>query len=144
MTDEQYKTHRWLNKAYMMRKQELATKEEARDKAFSDLAKGSKSYDEIDVQQTKKNSQEERQHLYDDLEAEIVRLKEEIAKEKRLRIKIINHLKSDMQRVVMIERYINQKSFFQIGKLLNYSERHVQRIRLQALDNIKEFIPEEE
>lgn len=144
MTDEQYKTHRWLNKAYMMRKQELATKEEARDKAFSDLAKGSKSYDEIDVQQTKKNSQEERQHLYDDLEAEIKRLKEEIAMEKRLRIKIINHLESDIQRVVMIERYINQKSFFQIGKLLNYSERQIQRIRLQALDNIKEFIPEEE
>lgn len=144
MTDEQYKTHRWLNKAYMMRKQELATKEEARDKAFSDLAKGSKSYDEIDVQQTKKNSQEERQHLYDDLEAEVERLKEEIAMEKRLRIKIINHLESDMQRAVMIERYINQKSFFQIGRLFNYSERQIQRIRLQALDNIKEFIPEEE
>lgn len=144
MTDEQYKTHRWLNKAYMMRKQELAAKEEARDKAFSDLAKGSKSYDEIDVQQTKKNSQEERQHLYDDLEAEIERLKEEIAMEQRLRIKIINHLESDMQRAIMIERYINQKSFFQIGNLFNYSARQIQRIRLQALDNIKEFIPEEE
>lgn len=144
MTDEQFMTHQWLNRPYTMTRRELAAKEEARDKAFSNLSKGSKSYDEIDVQRSKKNGQEERQHLFDDLETEVERLKEKIAKTRASRLQIIDKLESETERTILVERYINEKSFAKIGNMMNYSERQVQRKRLQALDNIKKFIPEEQ
>lgn len=143
MTDEQFLTHQWLNKPYTMTRRELAAKEETRNKAFSNLSKGSKSYDEIEVQRSKKNDQEERQHLFDDLETEVEKLKEEIARTRLERLRVINKLQSSTERVILVERYINEKSFAKIGVMMNYSERQVQRKRLQALDNIKNFIPEE-
>ena len=143
MTEDQFLAHLWLNKPYTMKRRELAAKEEARDKALSKLSKGSKSYDEIDVQRCKKNGQEERQHLFDDLETEVEKLKEEIARARAERLQVINQLKSSTERTILIERYINEKSFVKIGLMMNYSERHVQRLRLQALDNIKKFISED-
>lgn len=140
MNDKQWQTHKWLNKAYTIIKGELAAKLEAKEKAFAALSCGSKGFDSIDVQQTKKNSQEERQHLYEDLVRECDELKEAIALTKRDRIEKINLLESSIQRAILIDRYINQRSFDFIAKKHGYSVRQAQRIRLQGLDELNQYI----
>ncbi len=51
--------------------------------------------------------------------------------------KAINSLKNEVQKEILTQKYICGKTNEEIGLILNYSTRHIERLHRTAIENIK-------
>lgn len=144
MTDNQYHAKTWLNKIYIMTQTELATKEEMQAKALAAITNGATDYGKERVQSDSSNSQEQRQITYSMITIEVEKTKEKIAQLIRPRLDVINKIDDSTLRVILLERYINQKRWNEIEDKLSYSHAGMMKLHLRALDEISPLIPKGE
>lgn len=144
MTDNQYHAKTWLNKIYIMTQTELATKEEIQAKALAAITNGATDYGKERVQSDLSNSQEQRQITYSMITIEVEKTKEKIAQLIRPRLDVINKIDDSTLRVILLERYINQKKWNEIEDKLSYSHAGMMKLHLRALDEISPLIPKGE
>lgn len=144
MTDNQYHAKTWLNKIYIMTQTELATKEEIQAKALAAITNGATDYGKERVQSDSSNSQEQRQITYSMITIEVEKTKEKIAQLIRPRLDVINKIDDSTLRVILLERYINQKRWNEIEDKLSYSHAGMMKLHLRALDEISPLIPKGE
>lgn len=144
MTDNQYHAKTWLNKIYIMTQTELATKEEIQAKALAAITNGATDYGKERVQSDSSNSQEQRQITYSMITIEVEKTKEKIAQLIRPRLDVINKIDDSTLRVILLERYINQKKWNEIEDKLSYSHAGMMKLHLRALDEISPLIPKGE
>lgn len=144
MTDKQYFAKTWLNQVYIVTRRELAAKEEIQAKILASITSGAVDYSKDRIQNNNPQAQEERVISYAQATDDVEKVREKIAKLIRIRLEVINMVTDSVLRTLLIERYLNQKSWGWIEKSFSYSHPHVMRIHLQALDEISQFIPKGE
>lgn len=144
MTDNQYFAKTWLNQVYVVTKRELAAKEEIQAKLLASITSGAVDYSKDRIQNNNPQGQEERMITYSQATADVEKVREKIAKLIRVRLEVINHVPDSVLRTILIERYINQKSWGWIEKSLLYSRAHLLRLHLDALEEVCRFIPKGE
>lgn len=144
MTDNQYFAKTWLNKIYVVTRNELATKEEIQAKALAAITNGATDYGKERVQSDSSNSQEQRQITYSMITIEVEKTKEKIAQLIRPRLDVINMIEDSTLRVILLERYINQKKWSEIEDKMSYSHTRIMEFHLKALDEVSQYIPKGE
>jgi len=141
MTDNQYFAKTWLNKIYVVTRKELAAKEEIQAKLLASITSGAVDYSRERIQNSNPKGQEQRVISYSMVTSEVERVREKIAKLIRIRLEVINMVPDSVMRTILIERYINQKTWGWIEKNFNYSHAWLMKLHLKALDEISQFIP---
>ena len=144
MTDNQYFAKTWLNQVYVVTKRELAAKEEIQAKILASITSGAVDYSKDRIQNNNPQGQEERMITYSQATAEVEKVREKIAKLIRVRLEVINHVPDSVLRTILIERYINQKSWGWIEKNLQYSKPWLMKLHPKALEEVYRFIPKGE
>lgn len=79
------------------------------------------------------NAQETKMLEYSELKRRIEETRAEVEKADLETITLINEMESKLQKTILVERYINLLSWDNIGKQVNYSRAHVQRLHGVAL-----------
>ena len=144
MTDNQYFAKTWLNQVYVVTKRELAAKEEIQAKLLASITSGAVDYSKDRIQNNNPQGQEERMITYSQATADVEKVREKIAKLIRVRLEVINHVPDSVLRTILIERYINQKSWGWIEKSLQYSHDRIMVLHRKALVEVYRFIPKGE
>ena len=144
MTDNQYFAKTWLNQVYVVTKRELAAKEEIQAKLLASITSGAVDYSKDRIQNNNPQGQEERMITYSQATADVEKVREKIAKLIRVRLEVINHVPDSVLRTILIERYINQKSWGWIEKNLQDSKPWLMKLHLKALEEVCRFIPKGE
>lgn len=144
MTDNQYFAKTWLNQVYAVTKRELAAKEEIQAKLLASITSGAVDYSKDRIQNNNPQGQEERMITYSQATADVEKVREKIAKLIRVRLEVINHVPDSVLRTILIERYINQKSWGWIEKSLQYSHDRIMVLHRKALEEVYRFIPKGE
>jgi hypothetical protein len=141
MTDNQYFAKQWLNQIYVVTRKELAAKEEIQAKLLASITSGAIDYSKERIQNSNPRGQEQRVISYSQATDDVEKVRERIAKLIRVRLEVVNMVPDSILRTVLIERYINQKSWGWIEKNFNYSHAWLMKLHLKALDEISQFIP---
>ena len=141
MTDNQYFAKTWLNKIYVVTRKELAAKEEIQAKLLASITSGAVDYSRERIQNSNPKGQEQRTISYAVATDEVEKVREKIARLIRSRLEVINMVPDSIMRTILIERYINQKTWGWIEKNFNYSHAWLMKLHLKALDEISQFIP---
>jgi len=144
MTDKQYFAKTWLNQVYIVTRRELAAKEEIQAKILAAITSGAVDYSKDRIQNNNPQAQEERMISYAQATDDVEKVREKIAKLIRIRLEVINMVTDSVLRTLLIERYLNQKSWGWIEKNFNYSHAWLMKLHLKALDEISQFIPKGE
>jgi len=108
------------------------------------ITNGATDYGKERVQSDSSNSQEQRQITYSMITIEVEKTKEKIAQLIRPRLDVINKIDDSTLRVILLERYINQKRWNEIEDKLSYSHAGMMKLHLRALDEISPLIPKGE
>lgn len=141
MTDRQYGAKEWLNEAYRLKTTELRIKEEYAEKL--NPGDGAVDYSKDSVQSDRgKTAYEERLISYSMALEEVDKIKAKIYRIQRTRQVAIALLEDTDHRAILTARYLNQSSWKQISRQMNYSISQLKRIHLAALDGIYDYIPE--
>lgn len=140
MTDNQYFAKTWLNKIYVVTRKELAAKEEIQAKLLASITSGAVDYSRERIQNSNPKGQEQRTISYAVATDEVEKVREKIARLIRSRLEVINMVPDSIMRTILIERYINQKTWGWIEKNFNYSHAWLMKLHLKALDEISQFI----
>jgi DNA-directed RNA polymerase specialized sigma subunit len=69
----------------------------------------------------------------------LMRKKKQLEDDVRLLIQSINYL-PDIEKAIIIEHYLNKKTIGEISDELNYSERHITRLKKYALIDLLEML----
>lgn len=144
MTDLQYYAKTWLNQVYIVTKKELAAKEEIQSKILASITSGAVDYSKDRIQNNNPQAQEERVISYAQATDDVERVREKIAKLIRVRLEVINMLPDSVMRTILIERYLNQKSWKRIEDSFSYSHAWTMKLHMKALEEISRFIPRNE
>lgn len=141
MTDKQYSAKEWLNEAYRIKTTELKIREEYAQKLSP--SDGAIDYSKDSIQSDQQRSAyEERLISYSMTMEEVDKIRAKIFRIQRTRQRAISLLDDTDQRALLLARYINQMSWKQISKAMNYSITQLKRIHLAALDDIFDHISE--
>lgn len=143
MTNKQYFAKTWLSQIYIVTRKELAAKEEIQARLLTSITSGAIDYSKERIQNDNPHGHEERLLSYVQATDDVEKVREKIARLTRIRLEVINMVPDSILRAILIERYINQKSWGWIEKCFSYSHPHIMRIHLQALDEISRFIPQD-
>jgi hypothetical protein len=141
MTDQQYYAKTWLNRIYVVTKRELAAKEEIQAKLLASVTSGAVDYSKDRIQHNDPKAIEQRMASYAMATNDVEKVREKIAKLIRSRLEAINKVQDSVLRTILIERYINQKSWGRIEKITTYGHSRLHELHLTALDEISRFIP---
>lgn len=141
MTDQQYFTKTWLNQVYIITRKELAAKEEIQAKILASITSGAVDYSKDRIQNNNPQAQEERMISYSQATDDVEKVREKIARLIRVRLEVINQVPDSVLRTILIERYLNQKSWKKIEESQGYSHQHMMNLHLKALTTISDFIP---
>lgn len=143
MNSRQMSAKRWLNR-YYPQYLELNALRARIEKLNDDLNRCVGGYERSEIQ-SNGNGKERREEmlaevsdLYEVFETKCRQLKkmdEEI-------LQMIEKIDDVMLKTILIERYINHKSWEEINKLIKYSRAQTFRFHLQALDMVYIFIKE--
>lgn len=125
----------WLNRCWKL-EQEINALIEAQQRALDMATCVSVRYDRERVQQQSKGpenamaSYAEYSRMLDERIDELVEMKQEI-------LQAINCIDNEIQRAILVERYINHKKWEEIIKNINYAERNIYKLHAEALKKIK-------
>lgn len=144
MTDLQYYAKTWLNQVYIVTRKELAAKEEIQAKILASITSGAVDYSKDRIQNNNPQAQEERMISYSQATDDVEKVREKIAKLIRVRLEVINMLPDSVMRTILIERYLNQKSWKRIEDSFSYSHAWTMKLHMKALEEISRFIPRSE
>lgn len=142
MTDAQYYAHRWLSRMWDkdIEIEQLIVRRDTIVASMSGIGK----YDaEFIPAQTGENSTETKNIEYALLSEQIEKKIMALAAENIRTYQAINQVEEPMLRGMLIARYINHKSWTEVGKLYNYSKSRAFDYRLIVLDAVLPFIPKE-
>lgn len=144
MTDLQYYAKTWLNQVYIVTRKELAAKEEIQAKILASITSGAVDYSKDRIQNNNPQAQEERMISYSQATDDVEKVREKIAKLIRVRLEVINMLPDSVMRTILIERYLNQKSWKKIEDSFSYSHAWTMKLHKKSLEEISRFIPSSE
>lgn len=140
MTDEQYYAHRWLSRMWD-KDVEIEQLIVRRDVILASMS-GIGKYDAEHIPtQNGENPTETKNIEYSILSEQIDRKTMELASENIRTYVVIDMVSDTMLRGMLIARYINRKTWTEIGKLYNYSKSRAFDYRLLALDAVSPYIP---
>lgn len=130
----------WLMRGWRLDR-EINSLNEARSRAYAQLTGGAISYGEK-VQKTKLNNQEELRIAYLAYEDKINRRIAELIKVKTEILTAVEMVNNPTLRTLLIERYINFKTWEQVAESMGYSAEWTEiRLHKMALTKIGEVIP---
>lgn len=139
MTERQYSAKEWFNEAYVLSMTELKAKEEYALKLMpTDLAMDY-SKDKI---QNSGGGQEEKLLSWVMAMESVEKLRIRIDRIRCERIKVIEMVPDPRMRALLWERFINQKPWKAIQKVLNYSKTQTYNLYLESLDVAYDYIKE--
>lgn len=138
MTDKQYESKCWLNRMYGVAShvESLKRKREEVLASLSGIPKYKESFPGSDPK-----SVETKLVNYSELSSMIEEQLHLLNHEDAKTLDIIEKLADEMQKAILIDRYLNRMSWQKIAKLHNYTERQIYRIHDSALEIIWPFIP---
>lgn len=143
MTDEQYYAHRWLSRMWD-KDVEIEQLIVRRDVILASMS-GIGKYDAEHIPtQNGENPTETKNIEYSILSEQIDRKTMELASENIRTYVVIDMVSDTMLRGMLIARYINRKSWTEVGKLYNYSKSRAHDYKFLALDAVIPFIPKGE
>lgn len=143
MTDAQYYAHRWLSRMWYIdiEIEQLIIRRDAIIASMSGIGK----YDaEFIPAQTGENSTETKNIEYALLSEQIDKKLQSVSNENSRTLAVIGCVQDNMLRGMLISRYLNRKTWTQIGKEYNYERSRAFDYRKIALDAVYEFIPKGE
>lgn len=141
VTDKQYFAKCWLNQIYIVTKRELAAKEEVQARILASITSGAVDYSKDRIQNNNPQGQENRVITYAQATDDVEKVREKIARLIRVRLEVINMIPDSVLRTLLIERYINQKSWGWIETALVYSHQRMMELHLKALAAVADLIP---
>ncbi len=142
MTDAQYYAHKWLSRMWYIdiEIEQLIIRRDAIIASMSGIGK----YDaEFIPAQTGENSTETKNIEYALLSEQIDKKLQSVSNENSRTLAVIGHVQDNMLRGMLISRYLNRKTWTQIGKEYNYERSRAFDYRKIALDSVYPFIPKE-
>ena len=142
MTDAQYYAHKWLSRMWYIdiEIEQLIIRRDAIIASMSGIGK----YDaEFIPAQTGENSTETKNIEYALLSEQIDKKLQSVSNENSRTLAVIGHVQDNMLRGMLISRYLNRKTWTQIGKEYNYERSRAFDYRKIALDAVYPFIPKE-
>lgn len=143
MTDNQYYAHLWLSRMWYVdiEIEQLITR---RDTIISSLS-GIGKYDAEHIPaQTGENSTETKNLEYSILSEQIDKKLTELSTENIRTLNVIDQVGDSMLRGMLKARYLNRKTWTQIGKDYNYERSRAFDYRQIALNAVYPFIPKGE
>ena len=129
-------TKEWLNRGRNLN-EEINALIKAKEKALYDACNVSIAYDKERVQESQNNSTEAKFTRFADYSKAIDERIDELYKIKQEILKAISGVDNSTYRALLIERYINFKTWEQIADYMNYSRMHVTRLHGRALQKVK-------
>lgn len=129
-------TKDWLNRGRNLN-EEINALIKAKEKALYDACNVSFAYDKDRVQTSRNNSTETKFTRFADYSKAIDERIDELYKIKQEILKAISGVDNSTYRALLIERYINFKTWEQIADYMNYSRMHVTRLHGRALQKVK-------
>lgn len=142
MTDAQYYAHKWLSRMWYIdiEIEQLIIRRDAIIASMSGIGK----YDaEFIPAQTGENSTETKNIEYALLSEQIDKKLQSVSNENSRTLAVIGCVQDNMLRGMLISRYLNRKTWTQIGKEYNYERSRAFDYRKIALDAVYPFIPKE-
>ena len=117
---------------------ELKTLREQKEILFTELTKCTAPTDGERVSSSKSNLQEIKIVKYADLGTLLERKELSLLEVKTEIMNVIEAVPDSISRVILYERYINFKKWFQIAQVVNYDEKHIiKHLHPKALRYIK-------
>ena len=129
-------TKEWLNRGRNLN-EEINALIKAKEKALYDACNVSIAYDKERVQESQNNSTEAKFTRFADYSKAIDERIDELYKIKQEILKAISGVDNSTYRALLIERYINFKTWEQTADYMNYSRMHVTRLHGRALQKVK-------
>lgn len=141
MTDRQYESKCWLNRMYGEANHidSLRRKQEEVLSSLSGIGKYEESISGSDP-----NPTESKYLKYSEISGEIEKHLHRLHLEDLRTLKVIENLKNEEQKAILIDRYLNRLPWRLISSSHNYGERQVYRYHDDALETIWPFIPKGE
>ena len=142
MTDEQYHAHTWLSRMWNA-DIEINLLIDRRDKIIGSMS-GIGKYDAEHIPtQNGENATESKNIEYSYLSEQIEKKMRKLSAENVRTHKVINKVDDTMLRGMLESRYINRKTWSEIGKAYNYEKTRTYYYIKVALDKVSPYIPEE-
>lgn len=143
MTDEQFYAHKWLSRMWDagVEIEQLIVRRDVIVASMSGIGK----YDAEHIPtQNGENPTESKNIEYSLLSEQIDKKTIELASENIKTYLVIDKVTDPMLRGMLIARYINRKSWAEVGKLYNYSKSRAFDYRIKALNAVSPFVPKGE
>lgn len=141
VTEREEKAKDWLNRNFGFA-MECDAIQSRLDRMQSDIEKCVKPIRLKEVQeQHVGNSQEDKLATWIDMAAELEKKRYLLLARDNETIKVIEKLESHIYKTILIERYVNRRTWKQIEKLIPYERSQTYLLHLQALSAIIPFIP---
>lgn len=143
MTDNQLYAHRWLSRMWYIdiEIEQLIIRRDAIIASMSGIGK----YDADHIPtQDGENATESKNIEFSLLSEQIDKKLRSVSNENARTLTVIGHVQDNMLRGMLISRYLNRKTWTQIGKEYNYERSRAFDYRKIALDAVYEFIPKGE
>lgn len=143
MTDAQYYAHRWLSRMWYIdiEIEQLIIRRDAIIASMSGIGK----YDADHIPtQDGENATESKNIEFSLLSEQIDKKLQSVSNENSRTLAVIGCVQDNMLRGMLISRYLNRKTWTQIGKEYNYERSRAFDYRKIALDAVYPFIPKGE
>lgn len=141
MTDEALISKKWLERNHASEK-EINTLNLKLEQIQAEINNCVKPMEKSEIQNSRNgNSQEIKLAEYADLMTELQKRLAELRSMDIRALNVISKVQNSNERVVLIDRYINRRSWVKIQRTLHVSERTVHRIHSSALNNLYKYIP---
>ena len=133
------RTKEWLNRSYETYRQLKSFK-----KRLSRITHANISRYEQTFTGDFGNSTEAKMIAYAELNEKIDRAEDELRKEDAKTKAVIDQVKTPVHWAVLNDHYLKRWGWQKIAKEYCYSERHILRLHGRALQEVAQFVPEEE
>ena len=143
MTDNQYYAHQWLSRMWYIdiEIEQLIVRREAIVSSMSGIGK----YDAEHIPtQNGENATESKNIEYSIIHGQIDKKLSDLSTENIRTLEVIDKVEDNMLRGMLKARYLNRKTWKQIGKDYNYERSRAFDYRKIALDAVYPFIPKGE
>ena len=143
MTDNQLYAHRWLSRMWYIdiEIEQLIIRRDAIIASMSGIGK----YDAEHIPtQNGENATETKNIEYSLLSEQIDKKLLKVSNENAMTLRVIDNVEDNMLRGMLISRYLNRKTWTQIGKDYSYERSRAFDYRKIALDAVYPFIPKGE
>lgn len=143
MTEREEHAKEWLNRNYGLA-MELDAIQHRLDRMQSDIEKATKPIRLREVQeQPTGNSTEDKMADWIDMSADLERRRYVLLNQDKETLGVIENVQSSILRTILIERYVNRKTWRAICQFIPYERSRLFDLHVQALDAVLPFIPEE-